>query len=90
MKDSTRKRNLQRIARQLASLVENPDLPHGVEEGIKDYLCELGSVVPLWNPRILRAVYPILVEEAAKEGVDITQPNLVGQNIEWDKTQQTN
>lgn len=86
VKSTTRRQNLQQIGNQLASLIENPDTPHHVEDGIKEMLCEIASVVPVWTPAILRAIYPILVEEAEKLGVDLQQPNYIGQEIEAAKS----
>ena len=77
-----RRENLFRLGQQLSDLLENPEIPHQVEDGIKEMLCELGSVVPLWTPRVLKAIYPLLVEEAEKGGINLQEPNYVGQHIE--------
>lgn len=80
----TRRQNLQKLGNQLANLLENPDLPHLVEEGILEYLCELGGVAPMSNPRILRAIYRLAVEEAEKRGVDVTEPGITSQAFNLD------
>lgn len=78
---TNRRQNLYRLGQQLADLLENPEIPHEVEEGIREMLCELGSVAPLTTPTILRAIYPLLVEEAERRGVNLQEPNYVGQDI---------
>lgn len=78
---TNRRQNLYRLGQQLADLLENPEIPHEVAEGISEMLCELGSVAPLTTPTILRAVYPLLVEEAERRGVNLQKPNYIGQEI---------
>lgn len=80
-KNTARRRNLQHIGNQIASLVNNPDCPHLVSEGIRAFFCEIGSVVPLWHPKIAPLIFSLLVEAAEEEGVDIREPNYVGQDI---------
>lgn len=81
VKSTTRRQNLQQIGNQLASLVNNPDCPHEVAEGIKTFFCEIGSVVPLWHASIAPVVFPLLVQAAEADGIDIREPNMVGQDI---------
>lgn len=77
-----KREHLRQIGEQLALLEENPHTPAQVTEGIHEHLCQLGSVIPLWHPRVLRSVYWILCEEAQKAGIVLTDDNYVGQHVE--------
>jgi hypothetical protein len=76
-----RRESLQAVGEQLAALLETDAAPAGVIDGIQAHLSELASVVPLWNPRIIRAAYWIMAEEAEREGVDLGEYDLIGQHI---------
>jgi len=75
------RKRFEKLAAQYASLIENDDTPEGVAAGIKDHLLELLSVVPIWNPRVIRACYAVLCEEATNEGVDVAQEDMVAQHV---------
>lgn len=78
-KATTQQTNLQQLGAQIADLLENESLPWLVRDGIHEHLSQLLSVVPPWTPRLVRAAYWILLEEAQAKGVDLDDVNYVSQ-----------